>query len=344
MLINSNSIYSMIAPEVITLSNSHGMTLQVSNYGACIMSLKVPGKDGRSVDVVVGLPSALEYTKTDYLKKNLCFGSSIGRYAGRISQKAIKIEGKTYPIYHKDGVHLHGGKEGFHNKLWIVDDAVYGKNPYVTLSYLSPHLEEGYPGNLKATVTYRLTEDNGLKIAYTAQTDKTTPVNLTNHSYFNLNGKGSVLDHRMMVVSEKYLEVDTQLIPTGRVLNSEHTRFDFRATSQIGRSDFEGLDDTFVLNNSHLKASLSSVKTGIQMEVYTNQPAMVIYTPKGSRFTDLSFKDGVTYSEFPAICFETQNFPDAPNHGDFPSSLLNPGETYRNETLFKFSLINVDIK
>lgn len=344
MLINSNSAYSMITPEVITLTNSHGMTLQVSNYGACIIGLSVPDKNGGSVDVVVGLPSALEYTKANYLKKNLCLGSSIGRYAGRISQKAIRIEGKTYPLYHNDGVHLHGGKEGFHKKLWIVDDAVYGENPYVTMSYLSPHLEEGYPGNLRVTVTYRLTETNVLKIAYTAQTDKTTPVNLTNHSYFNLNGKGSVLDHQLMIDSEKYLEVDTRLIPTGRVLNSKHTRFDFMATSQIGRSDFKGLDDTLVLNDGHLNASLSSAKTGIQMEVYSNQPAMVIYTPKDSRFTGFSFKNGVTYSEFPAICFETQNYPDAPNHGDFPSSLLKPGETYCNETLFKFSLINVDIK
>ncbi len=334
----------MIVPEVITLTNSNGVTLKVSNFGACIMGLKVQGKDGKSVDVVVGLPSALEYTTAQYLNKNLCLGSTIGRYAGRISQKAIKIEGKTYPLYHNDGVHLHGGKEGFHKKLWTIDEVDYGENPYITLSYLSPHLEEGYPGNLKVTVTYGLTEANALKIAYTAQTDKTTPVNLTNHAYFNLNGKGSVLDHRMMADSEKYLEVDPQLIPTGRILDTKHTRYDIRTASQIGRSDFEGFDDTFVLNDGQIKAVLFSKETGIQMEVYTNQPAIVIFTPTAQQFSGLLFNDGITYTDFPAICFETQNFPDAPNHGNFPSSLLKPGETYLNETLFKFSLINVDIK
>lgn len=330
----------MSIPEVTLLPNSNKMSLLVSNFGATIMSLKVPNKNEQLVDVVVGLATVSDYTKEEYLNKNLCLGSSIGRYAGRISNGGFKIEGKTYPLHHANKVHLHGGHEGFDKKYWTIEEVVNGNNPFVTLSYLSKHLEEGYPGNLKVSVTYKLTEENELKIIYKATTDKTTHVNLTNHSYFNLNGTGSILNHDLSINSDRYLEVDSQLIPTGRILNSKNTPFDFNIKSKIDRPDFQGLDDTFILNKTDLKASLSSKETGIKMDVFTNQPAIVVFTPSFKQISGLSFRKGVIYSEFPAICFETQNFPDAPNHPHFPPSTLNPKETYLNESHFKFSILD----
>lgn len=323
--------------NVIKLTNSNGLELQVSNFGATIISLMVPDKNKELINVVVGLESAEDYTKPYYLKKGLYLGSSVGRYAGRISKGCFKINDEVYPIYHKNGIHLHGGKIGFDKKYWEVENLNKGKNPQVTLSCTSEHLEEGYPGNLKTFVTYQLSEDNEIKITYKATTDAETHVNLTNHSYFNLDGKGTILNHKLKINSPYYLEVDEQLIPSGKLLNSMNTSFDRNKISLVGREDFEGFDDTFVLGDGKLKALLISPKTGIQMGVYTNQPAIVVYTPV--KLPDLAYKNEVSYSKFSAICFETQNFPDAPNNKIFPSSILKPWEEYINETIFQFSVI-----
>lgn len=322
--------------NVIKLSNANGMVLEISNLGATIISLNVPDKTGQLVNVVVGL-EAEDYNKEPYLSNYPYLGASIGRYAGRISKGKFELNGETYPIYHNNGVHLHGGKIGFDKKYWNVESLDKGLNPSVIFSCESPHLEEGYPGNLNVTVCYQLTENNEVKVTYRATTDAATPINLTNHAYFNLNGKDSIIDHKLQLNSTQYLEVDAQLIPSGKLINSKNTRFDFTEESIIGRNDFVGFDDTFVLGSEPLKATLTSPKTGIQMKVYTNQPASVIYTPV--LLEGLPFKNGVTYAKFSAICFETQNFPDAPNNAHFPSSILHPNEIYVNESIFEFSIV-----
>lgn len=322
--------------EVTTLKNANGLELQISNLGATVISINVPDKNNRKVNVVVGLEPE-DYNKDPYLSDYTYLGASVGRYAGRISKGAFQVKGKTYPIYNEEGVHLHGGKVGFDKKYWKVENLVEGENPFVTFSCESTHLEEGYPGNLKVTVTYQVTEKNEVKVTYKAITDAATPINLTNHAYFNLNGRDSIIDHKLKLNSAQYLEVDTQLIPSGKLIDSKNTRFDFNDESIIGRSDFEGFDDSFVLGKEFLKATLTAPKTGIQMKVYTNQPASVIYTPL--LLEGLPFKNGVTYSKFSAICFETQNFPDAPNNSNFPSSILEPNQEYINESVWAFSIV-----
>jgi len=319
--------------KVVTLTNSKGSELQISNLGATIIGLKVPNKNNKLVNVVVSLEKPSDYKDTPHP----CLGSSIGRYAGRISRGKFTVEGKEYPIYNEDGVHLHGGEIGFDKRFWNVDENLESKNSEVTLSIESKHLEEGYPGNLKATVCYQLTENNEVKITYKATTDKATPVNLTNHAYYNLEGEGSILNHELKINSTNYLEVSNQLLPSGKLIPTAGNRFDRKELMPIGREDFTGFDDTFVLSNEKVKAVLSSEKTGIKMKVYTNQPASVVYTPV--EFEELPFKNDVSFSKFSAICFETQNFPDAPNNSNFPSSILNPGEEYINESVFKFSII-----
>lgn len=322
--------------EVTTLKNSNGLELQISNLGATVISINVPDKNNKEVNVVVGLEPE-DYNKEPYLSNYTYLGASVGRYAGRISKGAFQVKGKTYPIYNEEGVHLHGGKVGFDKKYWKVESLVEGENPLVTFSCESAHLEEGYPGNLKVTATYQLTEENEVKVTYKATTDAATPINLTNHAYFNLNGCDSIIDHSLKLNSAHYLEVDEQLIPSGKLIDSKNTRFDFNEESIIGRSDFEGFDDSFVLGKESLKATLTAPKTGIQMKVYSNQPASVIYTPV--MLDGIPFKKGVNYSKFSAICFETQNFPDAPNNSNFPSSILEPNQEYVNESVWAFSIV-----
>ncbi|MET2984576.1 aldose epimerase family protein [Aureibaculum conchae] len=324
-------------PQVIIIKNGNGLEAQISNLGASILSLLVPDKNKKLVNVVVGLALPEDYYAEKYLNDCKYLGASIGRWAGRISGGKFKIDDTIYELYNENGVHLHGGKEGFDKKYWNVDEV---SESSVTLSYLSKNLEEGYPGNLQTTVTYTLTENNELKIVYEATTDKTTPVNLTNHAYFNLDGNGSVLDHELELKSDWIIELDEQLLVTGKLLKTKGTPYDFKSKSKIGKTDFNGMDDIFVLNSNDdsYKVSLSSSKTGIEMKVFTNQPALVIYTPP--KLPKLSYKGGVEYSDYSTICFETESYPDAVNQPSFPSALLNPGETYLNETVFKFNVTN----
>lgn len=291
------------------------ITLIVLDYGAIIQKMLVKDRQGKSVNVVVGYDFA-----SKYLKDSVCLGASVGRYAGRISKGSFELDRETYDLYVNNGVHLHGGKKGFNKKYWTFEAVNYSKEPFVTLSYLSRHLEEGYPGNLKTSVTYRLT-GNELHIYYKATTDRTTVVNLTNHSYFRLDEEGSIDHHNLLLNCPDYLETFDNLLPTGKLLPVKGTKYDFLKEKPIGK---KRLDTPFVMDlKTDMAAKLSSKITGIGMEVTTNQPAVVVYTPL----------------KFPAICFETQNFPDAPNHENFPSSVLRPGETYENESRFKFDLI-----
>ncbi|MDY7396949.1 aldose epimerase family protein [Aureibaculum sp. 2210JD6-5] len=322
-------------PQVISIKNNNGLEAQISNLGATLMSLMVPDKDKKPVNVVVGFDKPKDYFAKEYLDDYNYLGASIGRWAGRISGGSFKINDQVYNLYNEGGVHLHGGKEGFDKKYWNIDKV---KEFSVTLSYFSKHLEEGYPGNLLVSVTYELTENNELKIIYKATTDKITPVNLTNHAYFNLEGCGSVLNHELELKSDKFIELDEQLLVTGKLLNTKDTPYDFKSKSKIGKSDFNGMDDIFVLdtNDDTYKVSLSSTKTGIEMKVFTNQPALVIYTPV--QLPDMKFKNNAKYSKYSSICFEAEAYPDAVNQPNFPSALLNPDETYRNETVFEFNI------
>jgi len=320
--------------KVIRLVNANGMALQLCNYGATIMDLQVPDREGNLVPVVVGLEKASDY----YNSPHPCLGSSIGRYAGRIAGGQFTLQGKTYPIYHENGVHLHGGKRGFDSRFWEVRSLNQDTNPSVSLGLHSPHMEEGYPGNLEVMVTYQLTEDNALHITYQAQTDQPSPVNLTNHAYYNLEGTGSITGHHLMIKAAHYLEVSEQLLPSGKLLPTQNSRFDRAKLTQIGRPDFTGYDDTFVLQEGDLKAVLISPKTGIRMAVFTNQPATVVYTPP--QLPELPYKEGRSYGPFSAICFETQQFPDAPNQAHFPQAILRPGETYCNASVFDFGLVD----
>lgn len=209
--------------NVFTIQNSNGMELQVSNFGATIISLKVPNKNGSLTNIVVGLQEAEDYLVAPYTDVTLFLGSSIGRYAGRISKGNFKVDSKVYPIPNSDGVHLHGGS-GFDKKFWKLK---YKTSKAVVLTYVSGHLEEGYPGTLEVEALFEITEDNCLIVSYSATTDEATPVNLTCHPYYNLNGSGSILDHELWINSFKHLEVDEKLIPTGTILDSENTVFDY---------------------------------------------------------------------------------------------------------------------
>ncbi|MDQ6470851.1 aldose epimerase family protein [Flavobacterium sp. LHD-80] len=318
--------------EVITIKNNSALEMTISNFGATVIGLKVKNAKGEVYDVASGLKNASDYLQTPYSNVKLFLGSSIGRYAGRISGGQFGIDDVVYKIENENGVHLHGGENGFFKKFWSVKEVA---DDFVVFSYKSKHLEEGYPGNLNVEALFQLTSENEVKITYKATTDLATPVNLTSHVYFNLNGKGSVLDHELQINSNFYLDVDSQLIPTGKLNKSEGTAFDRNVKAKIKRGDFKGFDDTFVFNEKQLKASLSSSESGIDMDIFSNQPAMVVYTPE--EFPVLPFSNESQYEKFPAICFEPQNFPDAPNNKHFPNSIIRPNENYLNEMIFAFS-------
>lgn len=299
----------------VTISTPY-ITLMVLDYGAVIQKLLVRDKKGRSTNVVVGY----NYPKK-YVKDKIFLGACVGRFAGRIGNAQIKVDGETYPLYGKKGIHLHGGKEGFGRKFWTIEEVDYGEEPYVKLSYYSKNLEEGYPGNLKVMLTYKLVE-NQLHVIHEAAADQTTVINLTNHSYFKLDKTDSIEHYRLQLYCPEILETDKHLLPTGNLLSVADTEYDFRREKKIGELL---LDTPFVKNNqTDLAARIFSRRSGISMEVRTNQPAVVVYTPK----------------KFPAICFETQNYPDAPNHDHFPSCLLRPDEIYRNASVFAFDLVH----
>lgn len=323
--------------KIYTLANIKGSRLKILNLGATVFSLLIKVKNGKEVNVVVGPKNPEDYISAEYLKENRCFGASIGRYAGRISNGEFELEGKKYALFQKGGVHLHGGFRGLQHKIWNLETESKAPNPSITLSCISEDMEESYPGNLKIQVKYSLSENDELQIEYSATTDVKTPVNLTNHTYFNLSGRGSVSDHQLYINAKHILEVDEKLMPTGKLLSLEDHPKNFSEAKEIQKS---GVDDTFVLEkDKEFAAILYSPQTGIEMRVLTDQPAVVVYIPnilpeKWEYQTQIS-------SEFPSICLETQNYPDAPNHKNFPSAILNPGDTYLNKSQFQFRIKKV---
>ncbi|WP_051336084.1 aldose epimerase family protein [Aquimarina latercula] len=319
---------------ILSLKNRNGMRLRITNFGATIMSLEVADNTGKLVNVVVGFDSIEQYLEKSKNKESRFLGASIGRCAGRISGGKVTLNYLNYPLYQEDGVHLHGGKQGFDEKVWDIDyideDALS-----ISLSYDSEHLEEGYPGDLRAKVKYQLTDANELKIKYEAISDQDTFVNLTNHAYYNLNGSGSILDHDLQLQCGHYLEVDDKLFPTGILKAVDNTKFDFTNSKCLEVLEFKGgIDDTLIFNkNSGSKGILKSPQTKIKMELFSDQPGMVVFTPK--KMPEGTYRGGV-YEQFAAICFEMQNYPDAPNNWNFPSAYLKEGELYENNMCFKF--------
>jgi len=322
--------------KVIDLVNSNKSRLQILNYGATIFSFKMYNKNEELINLIVGPMQAEDYLTQAYREENKCFGATIGRFAGRIANGKFKIEEDEYELpQQEERVHLHGGEFGFQYKLWEVDKVKEGENPSVTLSYTSEHMEEGYPGRLQVKAKYTLTETDEIKISYTAKTDKDTIVNLTNHSYFNLNGGGSVSDHFMQVNASKILELDEKNLPTGNLTKLKKSPKDYRENTLLGNRE---LDDVYVLDvmENEVQAQLFSSLSGVKMKLSSNQSVLVVYSPETlpDTWTYLSEMD----RKFPAVALEAQNYPDAPNFRNFPSSLLKPGELYENNITFAFSV------
>lgn len=320
-----------------TLANAQGMEVTVINYGATITSLKVPSANG-PVDVVLGFDTIEKYIDSFGLPSGPYFGSVIGRYAGRISNAKFNLNGKDIQLNaNNNGNTLHGGTIGFGRAYWSMKRIQGGDRPSIMLTYTSKDGEENFPGNLTVEVEYTLTEKNELQIAYTAKTDKPTVLNLTQHSYFNLAGHSqSLAGQEVQVNTGKILEVTGGGIPTGNLSDVDGSAFDFRALAEIPTQ----LDNSFVLNGDYTTeaAVLESKGSGLKMTVFTNQPSVHIYVG-GNCFGQIAGKEGAAYNAYSAICFETQNYPDAPNRPEFPSSVLNPGEAYRHETKYKFETL-----
>jgi aldose 1-epimerase len=326
------------AVDIYALENANGLLAKVTNYGTIISELHVPDRHGKSGDVVLGFDNLEQY-----LKGHPCFGCTVGRVANRIAKGRFTLDGKTYTLAVNNGPnHLHGGLEGFDKKVWKAEPQ---SGAAVRFTYTSPDGEEGYPGTLAAAVTMTLTDDNELRLDYRATTDKPTPVNLTNHSYFNLAGDGDALRHELMIAADYYTPSDSTLIPTGEIKPVKGTPMDFTRPQAIGalfsqlQSVPPGYDHNFVLNGGGkglaLAARVYEPESGRVMEVHTTEPGVQLYT---ANFLDgsLTGKGGVVYQQHAAFCLETQHFPDAVNQPRFPSVILRPGQIYRQTTVFKF--------
>jgi aldose 1-epimerase len=329
------------AVDVYTLTNARGMRAKIMTYGATLTELHVPDKSGRLGDVVLGFD-----TLEPYVKGHPYFGSTVGRVANRIARGRFTLDGREYALAVNNGPnHLHGGRKGFDKRVWKASAKKSADGPAVQFTYTSPDGEEGYPGTLKATVVYTLTDQNALRIEYAAATDKATPVNLTNHSYFNLGGKGDVLGHQVTLAASRYTPVDQTLIPTGEIATVRGTPFSFLTPRAIGErikqvgGEPNGYDHNFVTDAEGrfaLAARVCEPATGRVLEMYTDEPGFQFYT---GNFLDgtLRGKGGVVYDKHAGFCLEAQHFPDAVNQPSFPSVILRPGHTYRQRTEYVFS-------
>lgn len=330
---NLSNLESAVASSYV-LTNKNGAQLTVIPFGATVTSLKIPTKNGAIIDVVLGFDSVEGYEKSFQLDGSPYMGATVGRYAGRISGSEFELNGKKYQLNANNGANsLHGGIDNFSKKTWNVDAVNEGENPSITLSYVSAANEENYPGELSVSLTYTLSEENELILEYKATTTEDTVINLTHHSYFNLDGHQSdVSNQDLMVHAQKVVETTEDCIPTGNILEVANTVFDYRTAKKCPAS----IDNTFVVeNNNEVKATLFSPKTNLKMDVYTDQPGVHIYVG-GNCGPDLKGKENTTYHALSGICFETQNFPDAPNHANFPSSVLKKGDVYTQKTTYKF--------
>lgn len=331
--------------KLYTLTNTKGAVARITTHGALLTDLRVPDRNGKVDNVVLGFDN-LEA----YLKGHPFFGATTGRVANRIAKGRFSLDGQQYRLATNNGPnHLHGGIKGFDKVVWHARP-IQTKSPTeasIEFTRLSPDGEEGYPGNLAVTVTYTLTDDNELRIDYSARTDKATPVNLTNHSYFNLAGSGDIKEHELMINADRYTVTDDTLIPTGELASVKATPLDFTKPTAIGARFNQltkkpvGYDDNFVLTGGGkslaLAARVYEPKSGRVLEVLTTEPGIQLYT---GNFLDgtLSGHNGVVYRQHAGFCLETQHFPDSINHPDFPSTVLRPGHVFTSTTVFKFGV------
>ncbi|HRJ71949.1 MAG TPA: aldose epimerase family protein [Terrimicrobiaceae bacterium] len=325
-----------------TLANDTGMTVTLTDYGAAVLSILVPDRGGAATDVVLGFDDLAGYLSAE----NPYFGCTVGRFANRISSGSFSLDGKSFQLARNDGDHhLHGGPTGFSRQLWKAE--VQAQDNAIRFHRISPDGEEGFPGSLAVSVTYALErQGNALRITYEATTDRPTILNLTNHTYFNLAGAGSVLDHRVRIDADRHTVAGAGNIPTGAIADVQGTPLDLRQAAPIG-SRLEalggtpsGFDHNYVLNPGAARgetaaAEVEDPKTGRVLQVFTHQPGLQFYT---ANYLNGSFagKSGTRYAQHAGFCLETQHFPDAPNHENFPSTVLRPGEIFRSQTTYVF--------
>ena len=317
--------------RLYTLTNNRGLEISITNYGGAVVSLKAPDRNGSFADVVLGFD-----TLEEYVRNPRYFGGLIGRHANRIGVGKFVLNGSVIQLTQNNGAnHLHGGAKGFDKRVWKVVD----HDTRLHLEYFSRDGEEGYPGDLKTNVTYTLSGENELEIDYTATSDRDTIVNLTNHSYFNLAGGGDILSHELTLHDGGFTPVSNDLIPTGEIEPVENTRMDFRQSRPIASG---GYDHNFVLSeyNGSLRpaARLYEPRSGRVLEILTTQPGIQFYS---GNFLDGSFngKGGAVYHQYAGLCLEPQHFPDAPNHQNFPSTVLRAGEVYKHVSVYRFSCV-----
>lgn len=330
--------------HLFVLKNSRGMQVALSDYGARIVSILVPDNKGNLIDVALGFGSIHQYDKAD----EQYHGATVGRFANRIANGQFKLHDKVFTLPKNNGNNcLHGGDEGFHSKIW---DRRVCQQDYVEFYYVSKDGEEGFPGNLNVSVTYTLTNENEIIIKYRADSDQDTVINLTNHTYFNLNGEGSgdILTHQLKINADHYLAVDANQVPIALV-PVEGTAFDFRSSKSIAQDIAaneeqlilaKGYDHCFVNNNpiSQACASVYAPKSGIRMDVFSTEPGVQLYTANWMTGNDIG-KSGSKYLPYSGFCLETQHFPDSPNQVDFPSTLLKAHEEFHSETHYKFTIV-----
>ncbi|WP_144980540.1 aldose epimerase family protein [Halomonas sp. C22] len=341
--------------DVYRLTNSNGIELQVTNYGGIILSLKTPNMAGDFDDIALGFDSLEAYLSDAYRQANPYFGAIIGRYGNRIANGQFSLNGDQYTLASNDGNnHLHGGQQGFDKVLWQAEPFENDEGTGLVLRYISEDGEEGYPGRLETEVIYTLTDDNELVVDYRAVTDKATPVNLTQHSYFNLKGEGSdtILDHQLMINAAEFTPINDRLIPTGELRSVDGTPFDFTQATPMGErieQDNEqlafggGYDHNFVLARDSagaeelvVAAKVWEPQSGRMVEILTTEPGIQFYS--GNFLAgDLTGKQGQAYQHRSGFALETQHYPDSPNQDAFPSTILAPGDTYRSRTVYRFS-------
>ncbi len=346
--VTSTTVTLKGAPVAIYTLSTHNMELRVAEYGATILSLRVPDRQGHVDDVVLGFDSLAEYTRSPrYL------GAVVGRYGNRIAHGRFTLDGRTYQLATNNGPnHLHGGVRGFDKVIWKGEPFTHGDTVGVTMRYTSRDGEEGYPGKLPATVTYTLRPDHSLEIHYEATTDAPTPINLTQHSFFNLAGAGTgdVLGHQLTLFASHYTPIDSTSIPTGEIAPVAGTPFDFRVPTAIGAHIAaddrqikmgEGYNHNFVLDRTgpglFHAAHVSEPTSGRTLDIYTTEPGVQFFTANSLDGTTIG-KGGRPYLRHYGLCLETQHFPDSPNEPQFPSAILRPGETYRSTTVYAFGV------
>ncbi|WP_372776084.1 aldose epimerase family protein [Mangrovibacterium sp.] len=331
--------------SLFSLENDNQVCITISDYGALITSVLAPDKAGKIENIVCGFEKIDDYLSEAYLGSYPYFGAIIGRFGNRIANGRYSIDGVDYEGAINNGPnHLHGGLIGFDRKVWSTETFEIKGKVGLKLSYLSPDGEEGYPGNLKVSCTYTLDNENKLEIVYEAETDKTTIVNLTNHSYFNLTGgKENILNHELELTAKKYTEAK-DMIPTGKIVSVENTVFDFNKTKKLNR-DIAGLADgydlNFVLDNDEGKlvyaGCLSEAESGRTVKVYTTQPGIQLYT--GYWIPELTIDGKKKFGSYAGVALETQHYPDSPNHDNFPTTELKPGEKYLESTIYQFGTL-----